>query len=101
VALLKGPCVYCLEEADNGNNLTSVMVDADTPVQERIDDTLPGELPVLVYEGRRLTRTGWDGSRLYGEAHFETEPAALKAIPYCLWGNRTLGEMLVWHKCRI
>ncbi len=101
VALLKGPCVYCLEETDNGTNLTSVMVEASTAVQEKEDDVLPGTLPVLCYEGRRLTRTGWDGSRLYGEAHFDTEPVSLKAVPYCLWGNRKPGEMLVWHKCRI
>lgn len=100
VALLKGPCVYCLEEKDNGKNLTSILVGVNTPVQERGDDSLPGDLAALIYQGFRLTRSGWDGSKLYGEARFETEPVTLKAVPYCVWGNREPGEMLVWHKCR-
>ncbi len=101
VALLKGPCVYCLEETDNGANLTSIIVEPDTEVREQGDDALPGMLPVLLYEGQRLMRDRWDGSRLYGEASFNTEPVTLKAVPYCLWGNRRPGEMLVWQKCRI
>ena len=28
----------------------------------------------------------------------ELEDIELKAVPYCHWGNRTTGEMLVWIK---
>ncbi len=101
VALLKGPCVYCLEETDNGANLTSVIVEANAVVQERDNDKLPGILPMLCYEGQRLTRNNWDGNQLYDKAHFDTEPVTLRAVPYCMWGNRAPGEMLVWQKCRI
>ncbi len=101
IALLKGPCVYCLEETDNGANLAAVLVEADAAVREEEDNVLPGGLPNLCYEGLRITRSGWSGSKLYDEARFDTEAVPLRAIPYCLWGNRQPGEMLVWHKCRI
>jgi hypothetical protein len=101
VALLKGPCVYCLEEADNGANLSAVLVEADAAVREEEGHELPGALPTLCYEGLRITRKCWNGDELYSEAHFNTEAVSLKAVPYCLWGNRQPGEMLVWHKCRI
>jgi two-component system chemotaxis response regulator CheB len=58
---------------------------------------LPGNLPALSFEGKRLTRTGWNG-KLYDRAHFETESVKLMAVPYGLWGNRDPGEMLVWQK---
>jgi len=98
VALTKGPFVYCLEETDNGGNLASVFANTDEEVEENFDIGLPGGLPALVYKGNRLSRRGCDGIRLYSDAHFEMEPTALIAVPYCVWGNRTPGEMLVWQK---
>ncbi len=101
VALTKGPFVYCLEETDNGDNLSSVLVNTEEVVEENTDNTLPGGLPILVYKGRRLTRTGWNGRLLYDAAHFETEAVLLKAVPYGVWGNRNPGEMIVWQKALI
>lgn len=101
VALMKGPFVYCLEETDNGNNLAAVYVQTGTKIKEAAEDTLPGGLPALVYEGIRLTASSKDPNRLYQDAHFKTEPILLKAVPYCMWGNRNPGEMLVWQKATI
>jgi DUF1680 family protein len=100
VALMKGPHVYCLEETDNGFNLASVFVSPDVPVEESADMALPGNLPALRFEGQRLAQKNWNENRLYGKARFDTEPVVLKAVPYCLWGNRDPGEMAVWLKCR-
>jgi DUF1680 family protein len=50
VALVKGPCVYCLEETDNGGNLASVYTDPDTPLEELTVNDLPGDLPALSFE---------------------------------------------------
>lgn len=101
VALMKGPFVYCLEETDNKGDLASVFVNLDEPVIECPDDTLPGGLLSLVYNGSRLTREGWDGSSLYDYACFETKPVVLKAVPYGVWGNRNPGEMIVWQNAII
>lgn len=100
-ALVKGPCVYCLEETDNGSNLASIYVDTDIEISKCGDTGLPGDLPALAYKGKRLTRKGWNGGRLYDSAHFETENVDLKAVPYGLWCNRTPGEMIVWQKVLI
>ena len=40
VAVLKGPLVYCVEEVDNGENLSSVMVNTDQKIEETYDDEL-------------------------------------------------------------
>ena len=96
VALMKGPCVYCLEETDNGAGLASVFARSDTEVQLS-DVSLPGNLPALTFDGERLSDTGW-GDALYGPARFETTSARLTAVPYCIWGNRGAGEMSVWQK---
>lgn len=100
-ALVKGPCVYCLEETDNGSNLASIFVRPDTEVKECSDIDLPGGLFTLNYRGKRLSRKKWDGSKLYDKAHFETEDVNLKAVPYGMWCNRTPGEMMVWQKVQI
>lgn len=101
VALMKGPFVYCLEETDNGRNLSSVLVDTNEIAEEYRDGSLPLGLPYLVYNGYRLTDEGWKGNVLYDDARFNIEPVVLKAVPYGIWGNRKPGEMIVWQKAMI
>ncbi|MDT4762885.1 glycoside hydrolase family 127 protein [Sphaerochaeta sp. PS] len=101
VALTYGPFVYCLEEMDNSANLGGLGVAiAPRPAVVGSLDTLPGSLPILGYEGFRLD-TQNDG-RLYAPAKFMQRAEPLQAVPYCLWGNRKPGEMVVFqHLCRI
>ena len=100
-ALVRGPMVYCLEEIDNGRLLSQIYVDADTAVKEMPTmDNLVGEVPTLTYQGLRVKNVVADGS-LYGRLAYETEKVICKAIPYCMWNNRGVGEMLVWQKVRI
>lgn len=101
IALMKGPCVYCLEEKDNGNNLASVYVSPNSKLMEfKPIEELFGELPIIEYSGSRLLNVGMKEDELYGKPLFMEEEVKLKAIPYCLWNNREEGEMLVWHKAR-
>jgi DUF1680 family protein len=100
IALTKGPCVYCLEETDNGGNLAAVFAEPGAGVEESAITDLPGSLPALIYEGKRLSRAGWNG-KLYDRAHFELESVRLRAVPYGLWGNREPGEMIVWQNALI
>jgi len=100
VALVKGPIVYCLEEIDNGENLASIIVDPRKPIVEDCDPDLFDGTPVLRCAGKRISNENWDAA-LYQPAQFITEPVELTAIPYCLWGNRTPGEMLVWLKASV
>lgn len=95
-ALVCGPVVYCLEEADNGKYLNQILVDAksDWKVTE---GTLGGKS--LILEGR-----GWreqsqtDEESLYHVYHEEREEITITAVPYFLWNNRSDGEMQVWMR---
>jgi len=100
VALVKGPIVYCLEEKDNGKNLSSIIVNPDTPLQECFDPDLFGGTMAVKFTAKKITDEGW-GNELYRLAKFTTVPIELKAVPYCFWGNRGKNEMLVWLKASI
>lgn len=102
VALVKGPLVYCLEEKENGANLSSIYVNIEKEIREcEAANDLVGEVPMLAYEGIRLENTGILRDELYGEPKLEQRPVLLKAVPYCLWNNRGIGEMLVWQKIKL
>lgn len=100
-ALMKGPAVYCLEEADNGALLSEIFVEPEAPVEETApDERLAGGVPKLQYSALRVKNTGL-GDGLYGPLKIEKEPVRIQAVPYCLWNNREAGEMLVWQKLKI
>lgn len=98
VCIMRGPLVYCLEETDNGKNLSALFVDTDAGLTENWEENLLGGTMTVTAAGRRLLKKGWSGDALYGERAPETAEARLRAVPYCYWGNRTPGEMLVWMK---
>lgn len=101
IALMKGPCVYCLEELDNGANLGAVYVTEETDLMEgKPVEELFGAIPTIEYEGTKRKNIGVGTEELYGKPRFTQEKIKLKAVPYCLWNNRGSGEMLVWHKVR-
>ncbi len=100
VAIVKGPLVYCLEEADNGRNLASVFVRQDTQLEESFDQNLFGGTTAITCKGEKIINSSW-GNELYKPARIETGPVDLTAIPYFLWGNRGENEMIVWLKAMI
>ncbi|HML67046.1 MAG TPA: glycoside hydrolase family 127 protein [Clostridia bacterium] len=102
LALMFGPFVYCLEEADNGKNLANVFVGYNAAIQRRDSlAKLPGDLPTLCLDGERLVRTTEQAGALYAKPKFEKAKGSLTAVPYCLWCNRDPGEMLVWMKAQL
>lgn len=96
-ALMKGPLVYCLEEADNGKNLSALYVSTDQEIKEQ-ETSLFGGATELVLKGKRMGESSWDESELYGEHPVTLSDVTLKAIPYAYWNNRGMGEMTVWVK---
>ena len=97
-AIVKGPLVYCLEETDNGDNLASILVDTKQELTETYDEQLLGGCEVIHLEGKKISQHGWDEHLLYQEKAVTLTPVQLTAVPYCYWGNRNKGEMLVWLK---
>lgn len=97
VALTKGPFVYCFEEIDNGVNLAALRIRMDGTIKEAgPSKELPGNLPVLMAEGERITSTIGQEEVLYAPPRFEKRNEELTAVPYCVWGNRKPGEMRVF-----
>lgn len=98
VAVMKGPLVYCLEETDNGQNLSEIFIDTvQTPEEEYREDLFKG-CCVIRLKGKRLKEENWKDGKLYQECEAFYEDTELTAIPYCYWCNRTPGEMTVWIK---
>jgi DUF1680 family protein len=99
-ALMRGPVVYCLEEADNGTELFKIRTGHPDPkdVNVRFEKDLLGGVTTVSFKGRKLK--DWEGDDLYrNTADAVYEDKDLTWIPYYAWANRKSGEMLVWvHK---
>ena len=93
-AIQRGPVVYCLEEADNGKNLSAVSLKRDAKFKI-IPNGSAGGTTVIGCEGFRIREDGW-GSVLYRSYEQREEAIKIRAIPYFTWGNRGEGEMVVW-----
>ena len=97
VAVTKGPLVYCLEEIDNGKNLSELYADTKQEIEESASE-LFGGITELIFKGKRIEESAWDNGELYGEHPLSLTDVTLKAVPYAYWNNRGMGEMSVWMK---
>ena len=97
-AVEKGPLVYCLEEADNGNRLAGFYLDTTQPLREEYTDSLLGGTCIIRAKGKKISDSGWDTHTLYASHPPVLEDMELRFIPYCYWDNRGGGEMSVWVK---
>lgn len=95
LAIMRGPEVYCLEETDNGSDLTSIFVNPSEKIIEEWKENLLGGITVLKLNAFKLCETTGTESSLC------LKPPVLKkkeicAVPYGFWGNRKTGEMIVF-----
>jgi DUF1680 family protein len=102
VALMRGPLLYCLEQADNpGVELRDVVLPSGADLAATFrPELLDG---VVTLTGRAETvrpGAGWT-SRLYrpestAAEERGTRAVEITAIPYYAWANREPGRMRVW-----
>ncbi len=92
-ALMRGPIVYCFEGVDNGGQLQALALPRSAQIRtvKETEGILKGCVS-LAMTGLRDE----DEEALYRDEPPACREAALKAIPYCLWGNRGLNQMRVW-----
>jgi DUF1680 family protein len=95
VALQRGPVVYCLEEIDNGPNLSEITLPADASLRARYDKDLLGGVTVITAKARRRDDSSWKDC-LYRTEASRMKTVNIQAVPYFAWCNRKPGEMLVW-----
>lgn len=98
VALQHGPLVYCIEEADNGDQLQQMLLPQDAKLEVSHVNNLVGGIRVITGEAKKLHFEEW-GNQLYRSNGTATlEQTSLTFIPYYAWANRGKGEMSVWVK---
>lgn len=99
-AISRGPLIYCLEGVDHDtkalDHLTVPIDDRSLWLVEHNREFLGGAT-VLHGQGEVVKTTGW-GNELYRSTFPGTEPAKITAVPYCVWDNRSPGEMRVWSR---
>ncbi|PWJ68599.1 hypothetical protein B0O40_2320 [Ruminococcaceae bacterium R-25] len=99
VAIMRGPVVYCAEEADNGPALREIRIKTPINITEKITDEFGIDAVKLTVKANRIRTTGSkiNSTELYKTFEgFSSEDCDLTLIPYPLWANRGEGEMSVY-----
>ena len=97
LAVMRGPLVYCLEEADNEKDLHRIYLDPGAQFEETYDSGLLGGIVKLTCGGYVLDDSAWNNNTLYeAGSNMVLRAKPITFIPYYSWANRTPGEMLVW-----
>jgi DUF1680 family protein len=96
IALRRGPLIYALEQADNAVSLRDLVLPAGATFRSQFDPGLGGGAVKVTTEGLVHDADNWD-RQLYQPVHASaSKRVPLTAVPYAIWGNRGLGEMIVW-----
>ncbi len=96
VAVRRGPLIYSFEQADNRVALDTVVLPQNATFKTQFDPDLAGGVVKLTTEGLTHKSADWTG-RLYQPLDVSpATPVTLTAVPYAVWGNRGLGQMIVW-----
>lgn len=96
-AVMRGPFVYCLEEADNGKDLHLLSLDVDSKAKVTEQEIGKNVIKAITLEGFRQKPVHTEDKWLYhvvGET--QQEKVALHFVPYYVWANRGENEMQVW-----
>lgn len=89
IAVMRGPVVYCAEGIDNGADIKSIALPAESVFELAESEFL---LPILKTEAYRP----FESDSLYYEAVDDYEKIPLTLIPYYTFANRGESEMQVW-----
>lgn len=102
VALMRGPLLYCVEQADNaGVELRDVVVPDGAEFAASFRRELLDGLVTLTGRVRTESPGGGWSHQLYSTSgadtgHHDSGEVEITAIPYYAWANREPGRMRVW-----
>ena len=99
VAITLGPLVYCLEEVDNGSNLSAISIPLDCSLEIEKDSSFSNGAVAIRTTAIRTDDKCWP-DELYRPAVNTEKETSIKAVPYSMWCNRKPGEMAVWIRYR-
>lgn len=95
VALMRGPILYCVEEADVKSPVEALELPRRAKVEAKWKPKLLGGVMILEAQGIRRTSAA---KGLYVTTAPKAQRAAIRWIPYYAWANRGLGQMAVWMR---
>ena len=93
-AVMRGPVVYCAEEADNGKELFKLRAGNPRDIAFKHEKNLLEGVTTITFTGKRAK--DWAVDVLYQEADPVLEDKKIVLVPYYAWANRKIGEMTVW-----
>lgn len=97
VALQRGPLVYCLEEADNGEALHNLSLPRESELIACAGSGVLSGKVLIKAEGLRIgDNTAGDALYTYDRSSRPGASQTLTFIPWFSWANRGEGEMRVW-----
>lgn len=95
VALIRGPVVYCMEEADNGKNLHRLLLSQEGTFVVKEEEI--NHNPIISLSTMGLRKVSTENSSLYQVYEQpKMKQVTIKFVPYYTWANRGEGEMSVW-----
>jgi hypothetical protein len=96
-AIVRGPQIYCMEEADNGKDLHCIALKRDAALEYEWKDELLGGVGMIHAKGVRL-QADKEEEKLYTDNpdNFKEAETDIRFIPYYAWANRGENEMRVW-----
>ena len=100
VAVQRGPLVYCLEQADNGEQLHNLQLPRDARFSTVEGKGIFARKILLQAPGYKQTAEDAENQALwhYDRAPSSRQPQVLTFIPWFSWANRGEGEMRIWVK---
>ena len=96
IALRRGPLIYCLEQPDNAAELDRISLPLSARLTEKFESSLLGGVVVVTGEGRLQPASTWSDLLYRPVRTVASQPLTIRAIPYCVWGNRGQQNMKVW-----
>ncbi|EMV9402541.1 TPA: glycoside hydrolase family 127 protein [Klebsiella michiganensis] len=98
VAVQRGPLVYCLEQADNGEQLHNLQLPRDARFSTVEGKGIFARKILLQVPGYKQTAKDAENQALwhYDRAPSSRHPQVLTFIPWFSWANRGEGEMRIW-----
>ncbi len=100
VAVQRGPLVYCLEQADNGEQLHNLQLPRNAGFSAFEGKGIFAHKVILQAPGYKQTAedAGQQALWHYDRAPTTRQPQTLTFIPWFSWANRGEGEMRIWVK---
>jgi DUF1680 family protein len=102
VALMRGPILYCVEQADNsGIDLRNLGLPESTVFRDEFHADLLGGVVTLTGRATETDPGTGRADRLYAvstpaPSNGEGRAVEITAIPYFAWANREPGRMRIW-----